>query len=111
MLLKNFIITATDNFRAGSNMLTSVRQTIAIADCLLLRPFRSGIIPLWTADADTPDNFRKRYYDNNVPHKDTFKNRELTTEPKFVQKRRQKAAVQRVEQSCLLPEIKMPDFV
>ena len=54
---------------------------------------------------------RKRYYGNNMPHKDTFKDRELTTEPKVIQKRRQKTAVQSVGQLCLLPEIKMPDFV
>ena len=67
--------------------------------------------PCYAIGYDTPDNFRKRYYGNNMPHKDTFKDRELTTEPKFVQKRRQKAVAQCVGQMCLLPKIKMPDFV
>ena len=66
--------------------------------------------PCYAIGYDTPDNFRKRYYDNRMPHKDTFKDREQTTEPKFVQKKRQKAAAQDIDWSCLLPEIKMPDF-
>ncbi len=67
--------------------------------------------PCYAIGYDTPDNFCKRYYDNDMLHKDTFKNRILTTEPKFVQERRKKAAVQSVGQSCPLTENKMPDYV
>lgn len=38
---------------------------------------------------DTPENYRKRYYKGELPRKQTFENRVLSPEPKFVQKKRQ----------------------
>ena len=46
--------------------------------------------PSYAIGYDTPEHFRKRYYDNEMPHKESFKDRELSSEPKFVRKRRQK---------------------
>ena len=37
---------------------------------------------------DTPANYRKRYYKGEIKCNGTFEKRELTTEPKFIQKRR-----------------------
>lgn len=37
---------------------------------------------------DTPSNYRKRYNKGEVKCKETFEKRELTAEPKFVQKKR-----------------------
>lgn len=34
-------------------------------------------------------NYRKRYYKGELPRKQTFENRVLSPEPKFVQKKRQ----------------------
>lgn len=53
--------------------------------------------PCYAIGYDTPDHFRRRYYENDMPHKDTFKDRELTPEPKFVRKRKQKVANQDIE--------------
>ena len=36
-------------------------------------------------------NFRKRYYKGDIERKNTFEERVLTEEPKFVQKRRKQA--------------------
>ena len=41
---------------------------------------------------DTPDHYYQRYQRGELERKDTFSKRVLTTEPKFVQKRRKKAA-------------------
>lgn len=40
---------------------------------------------------DTPANYRRRYYKGELEQKNTFAKRVLTQEPKFVQKRREKA--------------------
>ena len=48
--------------------------------------------PCYALGYDTPDNFYKRYRSGEIEHKDTFKNRVLTTEPKFVQKRKARKA-------------------
>ena len=47
--------------------------------------------PCFAIGYDTPENYRKRYYKGELPRKNTFEGRKLTTEPKFVQKRRQHA--------------------
>ena len=47
--------------------------------------------PCFAIGYDTPENYRKRYYRGELPKKNTFESRKLTSEPKFVQKRRQRA--------------------
>ena len=47
--------------------------------------------PCYAINYDTPDNFRKRFFQGELPRKNTFENRTLSEEPKFVQKRRNKA--------------------
>ena len=44
--------------------------------------------PCFAIGYDTPSNYKKRYDKGGIKCKDTFEKRELTTEPKFVQKRR-----------------------
>ncbi len=54
----------------------------------------STTTPQWLCFAigyDTPENYRKRYYKGELPRKNTFEDRKLTSEPKFVQKRKQYA--------------------
>ena len=46
--------------------------------------------PCFAIGYDTPDNYRKRYYNGELPRKNSFESRELSTEPKFVQERRKK---------------------
>ncbi len=45
--------------------------------------------PCFAIGYDTPENYRKRYNKGELTQKNTFEGRTLTTEPKFVQKRRQ----------------------
>lgn len=40
---------------------------------------------------DTPVNYRKRYFKGELERKNTFENRVLSEEPKFVRKRRKQA--------------------
>ena len=47
--------------------------------------------PCFAIGYDTPENYRNRYCKGNLPRKNTFGCRKLTSEPKFVQKRRQRA--------------------
>ena len=47
--------------------------------------------PCYAIGYDTPANYRKRYYKGELERKNTFENRVLTEEPKFVQKRREQA--------------------
>ena len=47
--------------------------------------------PCFAIGYDTPENYRKRYYKGELPKIQTFENRVLSPEPKFVQKRRQLA--------------------
>ena len=44
--------------------------------------------PCFAIGYDTPSNYKKRYDKGKIKCRDTFEKRELTTEPKFVQKRR-----------------------
>lgn len=46
--------------------------------------------PCYAIGYDTPTNFRKRFYRGELERKNTFSQRVLTEEPKFVQKRRSK---------------------
>ncbi len=48
--------------------------------------------PSYSLGYDTPDNYYKRFRRGEIDRKDTFSKRELTDEPKFVQKKRAKAA-------------------
>ena len=45
--------------------------------------------PCFAIGYDTPENYRKRFYKGELPKRQTFENRVLSTEPKFVQKKRQ----------------------
>lgn len=47
--------------------------------------------PCFAIGYDTPSNYRKRFYKGEIEHKNTFADRVLTEEPKFVQKRRKQA--------------------
>jgi len=47
--------------------------------------------PCYALNYDTPANYRKRYSKGELERKNTFADRVLTEEPKFVQKRREKA--------------------
>ena len=47
--------------------------------------------PCYAIGYDTPVNYRKRYYKGELERKNTFENRVLSEEPKFVQKRRKQA--------------------
>ena len=47
--------------------------------------------PCYAIGYDTPVNYRKRYNKGELERKNTFADRVLTEEPKFVQKRREKA--------------------
>lgn len=48
--------------------------------------------PCYSLGYDTPDNFYRRFRRGEIEQKDTFSKRKLTEEPKFVQKKRAKAA-------------------
>jgi len=58
--------------------------------------------PCWAIGYDTPDNYRKRFYEGELEQKNTFESRVLTTEPKFVQRRRKNAHLQEATESCSL---------
>lgn len=45
--------------------------------------------PCYALGYDTPDNYYKRYYRDEIEHKDTFSQRVLSEEPKFVRKKRE----------------------
>lgn len=47
--------------------------------------------PCYAIGYDTPANYRKRFNKGEIECKNTFEERTLSTEPKFVQKRREKA--------------------
>ncbi len=47
--------------------------------------------PCYALGYDTPVNYRKRYYKGELERKNTFENRVLSEEPKFVRKRRKQA--------------------
>lgn len=47
--------------------------------------------PCFALGYDTPTNYRKRYYNGELPHKNTFESREPSPEPKFVKERRKNA--------------------
>lgn len=55
--------------------------------------------PCYSLNYDTPVNYRKRYNKGELEHKNTFAERKLTEEPKFVQKRRKKAHPETVSTS------------
>ena len=46
--------------------------------------------PCFAIGYDTPNNYRKRYYNGELPRKNTFASQELSPEPKFVRERRKK---------------------
>lgn len=54
--------------------------------------------PCYAIGYDTPDHYYRRYQSGELEKKDTFSKRNLTTEPKFVQKRREKKAKEKKKQ-------------
>ena len=54
--------------------------------------------PCYAIGYDTPDHYYQRYQRGELERKDTFSKRVLTTEPKFVQKRRKKTAEEKENQ-------------
>ena len=52
--------------------------------------------PCYALGYDTPVNYRKRFFKGELERKNTFENRVLTEEPKFVQKRRKQKASEEV---------------
>ena len=55
------------------------------------KDFYNNHRPCYAIGYDIPANYRKRYYKGELERKNTFENRVLTEEPKFVQKRRKQA--------------------
>ncbi len=55
--------------------------------------------PRYAIGYDTPANYRNRYYKGELERKNTFASRTLSEEPKFVQKRREKAHSETVSTS------------
>ena len=55
--------------------------------------------PCYALNYDTPVNYRKRFFKGEIERKDTFANRVLSEEPKFVQKRRESRALEAVSTS------------
>ena len=53
--------------------------------------FYNNYRPCYALGYDTQVNYRKRYYKGELGRKNTFENRVLSEEPKFVQKRRKQA--------------------
>ncbi|MGI6573048.1 MAG: hypothetical protein ACOX19_06465 [Fermentimonas sp.] len=51
--------------------------------------------PCFAIGYDTPDNYRRRYYNGELPREKTFESRELSPEPKSVKERRERAKNQR----------------
>ena len=49
-----------------------------------------------------PANYRKRYYNGELPKRDTFSTRKLSETPKFVKKRMEAANNESLPDSCTL---------
>ena len=50
------------------------------------------VLPLFFGDPyNTPDEYYRKFIDGELEQKDTFSNRVLTKEPKFVQNKRRKS--------------------
>ena len=60
------------------------------------RDFYNHHRPCYAIGYDTPVNYRKRYYKGELEKKNTFENRVLSEEPKFVQKRRKQSISENV---------------
>ncbi len=65
--------------------------------------------PCFAIGYDTPENYRKRYYRGELPKKNTFEGRKLTSEPKFVQKRRQQTENKNNTPDVSTSENEIPD--
>ena len=55
--------------------------------------------PCYALDYDTPVNYRKRFFRGEIERKDTFANRVLSEEPKFIQKRQKSSTPENVSTS------------
>ena len=55
--------------------------------------------PCYALDYDTPANYRKRFFKGEIERRDTFANRILSEEPKFVQKRQKSSTPENVSTS------------
>ena len=61
--------------------------------------------PCYAIEYDTPNHYYQRYQRGELERKDTFSKRILTTEPKFVQKRRhQKLKEKEIQGTEGIPE-------
>lgn len=58
--------------------------------------------PCFAIGYDTPANYRRRYYNGELPKKDTFSKRELSELPKSVKKRKQAAVNEAIAALCPL---------
>ena len=92
-MLKRKITTVIEHFyevNKGALLLAGARQ---IGKTYSIRKFAEKHFESFIEInfVDTPENYRKRYYKGELPRKNTFEGRKLTSEPKFVQKRRQYA--------------------
>jgi len=56
--------------------------------------------PSWALGYETPDHYRRMYYNGELKKRDTFSGRILSPEPKFVKKRREQAHSQQNTQEC-----------
>ena len=65
--------------------------------------------PCFAIGYDTPENYRKCYYRGELPKKHTFEGRKLTSEPKFVQKRRQQTENKNNTPDVSTSENEIPD--
>lgn len=59
-------------------------------------PYYNEQRPCYALGYDTPAGYRRKYYKGELPHKNTFADRVLSEEPKFVQKWRNKAGSENV---------------
>ncbi len=59
--------------------------------------FYNGQRPCYALGYDTPDHYYRRYMNGELEKRDTFKNRELSPEPKFVRERKEKKRSQGAE--------------
>ena len=66
----------------------SREEMIAIIEKYIV--FYNSQRPCYAIGYDIPDRYYRRYLDGELEGKDTFEKRELTTEPKFVRKRKEK---------------------
>jgi len=74
-----------------------------VADVLTrYKQFYNEQRPSWALGYDTPDHYRRMYYNGELKKRDTFSSRVLSSEPKFVKKKRELAHNQQNTTTCQL---------